>query len=88
MARGRFVHGYSPPDRLKASHIAMAILEQSLEAIPGIEYVLRGTLHDYDQHVPFILLGGTLRHGHSRTDVTPGYRSHTGSLCERSPSKG
>ena len=106
-------------DRLKASHSAMATLEQSLKAIPGIEYVLRsdrlsdnssdpavrsaslsyradrsgdlilvpkkfwyfsgragggtthGTLHDYDQHVPFILLGGTVRHGHSRTGVTP-----------------
>ena len=106
-------------DRLKASHTAMAMLEQSLKAIPGIEYVLRsdrlsdkssdpavrsaslsyradrsgdlilvprkfwyfgaragggtthGTLHDYDQHVPFILLGGTARHGHSRTGVTP-----------------
>jgi predicted AlkP superfamily pyrophosphatase or phosphodiesterase len=30
-----------------------------------------GTLHDYDQHVPFILLGGTTRHGHTRTAVTP-----------------
>ena len=106
-------------DRLKASHAAMATLEQSLKAIPGIEYVLRsdrlsdkssdtavrsaslsyladrsgdlmlvpkkfwyfggragggtthGTLHDYDQHVPFIMLGGTARHGHSRTGVTP-----------------
>jgi hypothetical protein len=106
-------------DRLKASHTAMATLEQSLKAIPGIEYMPRsdrlsdkssdpavrsaslsyrgdrsgdlilvpkkfwyfggragggtthGTLHDYDQHVPFILLGGTARHGHSRTGVTP-----------------
>jgi predicted AlkP superfamily pyrophosphatase or phosphodiesterase len=106
-------------DRLKASHTAMTTLEQSLKAIPGIEYVLRsdrlsdtssdvavrsaslsfradrsgdfvlvpkkywyfgaragggtthGTLHDYDQHVPFILLGGTARHGHLRTPVTP-----------------
>ena len=104
---------------VKASHTAMGTLEQSLKAIPGIEYVLRsdrlsdkssdpavrsaslsyradrsgdlilvpkkfwyfggragggtthGTLHDYDQHVPFILLGGTARRGHSRTGVTP-----------------
>jgi len=106
-------------DRLKASHAAMAALEQSLKAIPGIEHVLRsdrlsdtssdpavrsaslsyradrsgdlilvpkkfwyfggragggtthGTLHDYDQHVPFIVFGGTARHSHSRTAVTP-----------------
>ena len=106
-------------DRLKASHTAMATLEQSLKTLPGIEHVLRpdrlsdkssdvavrsaslsymsgrsgdlilipkkywyfggragggtthGTLHDYDQHVPFILLGGTARHGHNRTAVTP-----------------
>jgi predicted AlkP superfamily pyrophosphatase or phosphodiesterase len=106
-------------DRLKASQTAMAALERSLKALPGIERVLRsdqlsdkssdvavrsaslsyrsersgdlilvpkkywyfgaragggtthGTLHDYDQHVPFILLGGTARHGHDRTAVTP-----------------
>jgi arylsulfatase A-like enzyme len=106
-------------DRLKVSQTAMAALERSLKALPGIERVLRsdqlsdkssnvavrsaslsyrpgrsgdlilvprkywyfggragggtthGTLHDYDQHVPFILLGGTARHGHDRTAVTP-----------------
>jgi hypothetical protein len=106
-------------DRLKSSHTAMAALERSLKALPGIERVLRsdqlsdksadvavrsaslsyrpdrsgdlilvpkkywyfggragggtthGTLHDYDQHVPFILLGGTARHRHDRTAVTP-----------------
>ena len=30
-----------------------------------------GTLHDYDQHVPVIVLGGTVRHGRERTIVTP-----------------
>jgi hypothetical protein len=106
-------------DRLKASHTAMATLEQSLKALPGIEHVLRsdrlsdksadlavrsaslsyradrsgdiilvpkkywyfggragggtthGTLHEYDQHVPFIIFGGTARHSHNRTAVTP-----------------
>jgi arylsulfatase A-like enzyme len=98
---------------------AMTALEQSLKAIPGIEYVLRsdrlsdkspdavvrsaalsyrsdrsgdlvlvprkywyfggrtgggtthGTLHDYDQHVPLIFFGATVRPGHNRTAVTP-----------------
>jgi predicted AlkP superfamily pyrophosphatase or phosphodiesterase len=106
-------------DRLRASHTAMAALERSLKALPGIERVLRpdqlsdkssdvairsaalsyradrsgdlilvpkkywyfggragggtthGTLHEYDQHVPFIIFGGTTRHGHNRTAVTP-----------------
>lgn len=106
-------------DRLKTSHSAMAALEQSLKALPGIEHVLRsdqlsdrssdpaarsaslsyradrsgdiilvpkkywyfggragggtthGTLHEYDQHVPFIIFGGTARHGHNKTAVTP-----------------
>ncbi len=51
----------------------MATLEQSLKAIPGIDYVLRSDrLSDKSSdHVPFILLGGTARHGHSRTGVTP-----------------
>jgi len=105
--------------RLKASQSAMATLEQSLKALPGIERVLRsnqlsdtssdvavrsaalsfradrsgdlilvpkkywyfgaragggtthGTLHEYDQHVPFIIFGGTARRGHNRTAVTP-----------------
>jgi hypothetical protein len=30
-----------------------------------------GTLHEYDQHVPFIIFGGTARHGHIKTGVTP-----------------
>lgn len=30
-----------------------------------------GTLHEYDQHVPFIVFGGTAKRGHSRTAVTP-----------------
>jgi arylsulfatase A-like enzyme len=30
-----------------------------------------GTLHDYDQHVPLIFLGGDIRPGHRRTPVTP-----------------
>jgi predicted AlkP superfamily pyrophosphatase or phosphodiesterase len=30
-----------------------------------------GTLHEYDQHVPLIIFGGTARHGRERTMVTP-----------------
>ena len=30
-----------------------------------------GTLHDYDQHVPFIILGGNARQGRNKIAVTP-----------------
>jgi predicted AlkP superfamily pyrophosphatase or phosphodiesterase len=106
-------------EQLKKSSSAMTALEHALEAIPGIERVLRsdrlspasedpvirgaalsyragrsgdlvlvpkkywyfggrsgggtthGTLHEYDQHVPFILLGGTVRRGREKIAVTP-----------------